>query len=122
MKNDETSFLDARRRVSYLCQTRVIRCKNPKILEFMNSGQHKDCRTLSFPSVRTTCHLSGTDHTPCLGRLFTTLTDFFLGGHDPPPPAPVRVRRARLTRVESSFGLNEASEGEQVARQLKCSL
>ena len=73
--------------VSHSCQTRVNRRKNLKILEFMNSRKHKACHTLFFPSVRTTCHFTGTDHTPCLGRLFTTITELFVGVTTPPPPS-----------------------------------
>ena len=47
----------------------------------MNLGQHKACGFfLSFLSVRTTCHFTGTE--PCLGRLVTALT-FFCWGSRP---------------------------------------
>ena len=40
------------------------------------------------PCVSTTCHSTGPDHTSCLGSLFTSLTDSFCWGHDPPRPSP----------------------------------
>ena len=50
--------------------------------------------------MKTPCLLTGLIHTPCLGRPFTALTDLFCWSRD----SPVRVRRARLTLVETSFG------------------
>ena len=41
-----------------------------------------------IPCVRTTCHLTGTDHTPCLSRFKTVTPDLFFRGHDPPPSPP----------------------------------